>query len=188
MPTELVSCGALPSWSIPFRSVPSQKPPALRHRPLTYAKFGRGASLNDTDLANHTNTVYNRTRIVQEKGHAGVRAIGHSANAELHMDAAIAMLRQTLPQFGFRIVMPPPPLRFAIPSEACASIWRRGESQALSWHAATPALALLRAIRNELDDRLEAQLLRRCAQCNGIGWYIAVNGAKQMCQHARRPV
>jgi hypothetical protein len=72
--------------------------------------------------------------------------------------------------------------------EASASIWRRGEAQALSWRAATPALALLRAIRNELYDRLEAQLLRCCAQCNGIGWYIAVNGAKQICQHAHRSV
>ena len=82
----------------------------------------------------------------------------------------------------------PPPLPQAVQSEASASIWCRGEAQALSWHAATPALALLRAIRNELEDQWEAQLLQRCTQCSGIGWYIAVNGAKQLCQHARRPV
>jgi hypothetical protein len=114
-----------------------------------------------------------------------MRAIGHCAGAEVRMDAAIALLRQTLPQFGFRIVMPPP-LPYAVQSEACASVWRRGEAQALSWHAATPALALLRAIRNEIEDQREAQLLRCCAQCNGIGWYIAVNGVIQMCQHTCR--
>src|ERR1700688_3223417 len=116
-----------------------------------------------------------------------MRAIGHSADTEVHMDAAIALLRRTLPQFGFSIVMPPP-LPHAVQPEACASIWLRGEAQALSWHAATPALALLRAIRNELDDQRKAQWLRRCAQCTGIGWYIAVNGAKQMCHHARPSV
>jgi hypothetical protein len=116
-----------------------------------------------------------------------MRAIGHSADAELHVDAAIALLRQTLPQFGFRIVMPPP-LPHAVQPEACASIWLRGEAQALSWHAATPALALLRAIRNEFEHPREAQLLRRWTQCSGIGWYIAVNGAKQMCRHTRRSV
>jgi hypothetical protein len=173
---------------IRFRSVASRKPPAPRHHPLTGAKFGREASLNNTVLANHTILVYHRTYMVQKEGALpGMRAIGHTADAEVHMDAAITLLRQTLPQFGFRIMMPPP-LTHAVLPEACASIWLRGEAQAQSWHAATPALALLRAIRNELEDQREVRLLRRCTQCKGIGWYIAVNGAKQMCRHACRSV
>lgn len=111
-------------------------------------------------------------------------AIVDFADGEAHIDAAIALLRQMLPQYGLRIVLPPP-LPQIVQSEAYASIWRRGEARALSWHAATPALALWRAIRNELEDQHDAQLLRGCTQCNGIGWYIAFGGSRQMCQHAR---
>jgi hypothetical protein len=117
---------------------------------------------------------------------AGAR--GHSRMERLlevqaHTDAAIELFRLTLPQFGFRIVVPPL-LSNGVQVEASASIWRRGDAQALSWRASTPSLALLCAIEDEHVRQQDGALRAKCMRCHGVGWYVSVNGARQICQHA----
>ena len=112
----------------------------------------------------------------------GMDAVERFLDAGAHADAVIAILRQSLPQLGFRIVMPPP-VPHEVRPRAAACVWRAGDARASSSHATTPALALLRAIQSEWADQQDEQLYRTCTQCNGIGWYLAVNGGKQMCRH-----
>lgn len=101
---------------------------------------------------------------------------------EVSVDAALGALLETLPGCGFRLVLPPPDSDGRRP-ESFASVWQRGESRATTYAAATPALALLRAVQSEHARRRDRERLQSCGLCGGIGWYMAAGGSKQVCPH-----
>jgi hypothetical protein len=101
---------------------------------------------------------------------------------EAHMDAAVATFREMLPEYGFKLVMSPP-LPHAGHSQAWASIWRRGDARCIVHRAAAPSLALLQAAAAERVAQREREALIGCRDCKGLGWVVAVSGAKQMCRH-----
>lgn len=109
--------------------------------------------------------------------------IAHFVDEHAFTDAAIALIRHALPDHGFKITLPPP-LPDGAGAQAFATAWRRGEAQAMAWHAATPAIALLRAAEGEYAAHRDSQSLAACCECHGLGWYVTRDGAKQMCRHS----
>jgi hypothetical protein len=101
---------------------------------------------------------------------------------EFSLDTALAAVGEMLPVYGFKLVVPPP-LADGTRPEPFASAWHRGEARAVSYSAATPALALLKAAQCERDKLRDRELLRSCTRCRGVGWYIATGGIKQACRH-----
>jgi len=98
----------------------------------------------------------------------------------LHTDAAIEAFRQALPDYGLKLVMPPP--NGAEPW-AFASIWQRGQAQAVSHRAPTPSRAVLRAAELEYVKRRQDDVLLRCRGCRGLGWFVTSAGTIEMCRH-----
>jgi hypothetical protein len=97
-----------------------------------------------------------------------------------HTEAAIEAFRQALPEYGLKLVMPP--ADGAAP-RAFASVWQRGQAQALSHRAPTPSRALLRAAELEYVKRLQDDLLLGCGGCRGLGWFVTSAGTIEMCRH-----
>ena len=112
------------------------------------------------------------------------RNIERFLHAQAYTDAAIALFGDVLPDCGLKIVLPP-----AISGDggcdAYACIWRRGEAQSVTFHGATPALAILVAVQSEYARLDETKLMNDCASCRGIGWYVTATGARQACRHGR---
>src|ERR1700683_107042 len=85
-----------------------------------------------------------------------------------NIDVGIDILRDLLPDHGFKLVMPPP----LSGSIAFASAWRRGEAHAVSHEGTSAALALLRAAQSELARRRSASIVAACWRCHGLGWFV----------------
>jgi hypothetical protein len=101
-------------------------------------------------------------------------------------DAAMLVYRAALPDGGFQFGLGP-----AVgdrPRRATALTWQRGDSCAMPYIAATPALALLRAAVTETSNLRDANLLAACPICRGLGWYVTAENRKQMCRHGRSVV
>jgi hypothetical protein len=101
---------------------------------------------------------------------------------EFSLDTAIAAAGKLLPDYGFKLVLPPP-LADGTRPEPFASAWRRGETRAATYSAATPALALLKAAQCERDKLGDRDRLQSCSHCRGVGWYIATGGIRYVCRH-----
>ena len=101
----------------------------------------------------------------------------------LTIDVALGIFHDLLPEYGFKLVMPPPPITGG-PSHAFASAWRRGDAQAVSCSGTTPALALLRAAESELVKLRNASGPGACIRCRGLGWFVTIEGTIEMCRHA----
>lgn len=91
-------------------------------------------------------------------------------------DAAIRIHRALLPEHGYQFGATA--ARWGI-----ASIWERGDPHAISFEAATPALALLRACAHAAALRASADRRARCTRCGGLGWTIMEDGDKRICGH-----
>jgi hypothetical protein len=102
--------------------------------------------------------------------------------ADACADAAIALFRDALPEYGFKLVMSPP-LEGSLKS--FASAWRRGDAWASFHHAASPSLALLQAAAHECARSRETALHLACCECSGLGWFVSATGTREICLHAR---
>jgi hypothetical protein len=109
-----------------------------------------------------------------------VPALEELVVARAFTDAAIAVVRDGLPDHGFKLVISP--ARAGL-SETHASVWRRGNTHVIAHRGATPAMALLRAAECEWKEEHSAKALATCTRCRGLGWYIAATGVKQLCRH-----
>ena len=98
--------------------------------------------------------------------------------AQAFADAAIRLHRALLPANGYQ-------LGETAARRGLASSWRPGDAHALPFEAATPALALLRAMAHALARQRDAEQRALCAVCGGRGWTIARNGSRQICGHER---
>jgi hypothetical protein len=104
-------------------------------------------------------------------------------DADAFADGAMLVYRAALPDSGFQFGLGP---RLAArPRTATALAWQLGDTCAMPYRAATPALALLRATVNETARLREANAMAACPTCRGLGWYITADNRKQMCRHGR---
>lgn len=101
-----------------------------------------------------------------------------------YLDAGIGIFRRVLPEYGFKLVMPPP-LPCGTAPQAFASAWQRGQSEAVSHRAITPSLALLRAAEFEYLKRRRCEVSLGCGRCRGVGWFVTRSGAIEMCRHGK---
>ncbi|HEX3664317.1 MAG TPA: hypothetical protein VHU23_03675 [Rhizomicrobium sp.] len=106
-----------------------------------------------------------------------------SAYEAADLTRALELFRENLPEYGFKLVMSPP-LNSGGPSQAFAAAWRRGTAQAVSFRAATPAQALLRALKSELAKRRETSASASCHRCLGVGRLVTKAGTVEICRHA----
>ena len=97
------------------------------------------------------------------------------------LDDIVVIFRKCLPDYGFKLVSPPP-FGGAVAC-ATASVWRRGEAQALSHKGATAALALQRAIHSELAKIGDASRHASCSRCHGLGWFVTNSATAEICRH-----
>ena len=97
-----------------------------------------------------------------------------------HTEAAIEAFRQALPDYGLKLVMPPPG---SAGPRAFASVWQRGQAQAVSHRAPAPSRAVLLAVEWENAKRCQDDVLRRCGRCRGLGWFVTSAGTIEMCRH-----
>ncbi|MGD0191429.1 MAG: hypothetical protein ABSD74_11865 [Rhizomicrobium sp.] len=104
----------------------------------------------------------------------GFKALG------AYNDAAIALYRDMLPDFGFQFGTHAP---YEDGIKGLATTWRASDSHAAVFEAATPALALLRATAATVASRLDAQQMQSCSLCGGLGWFITAANRKQICRH-----
>ncbi|HEX4078909.1 MAG TPA: hypothetical protein VHX61_08570 [Rhizomicrobium sp.] len=95
-----------------------------------------------------------------------------------HAEAAFEAFRETLPDYGLKLVMPPPD---GAGPRAFASVWLRGQAQAISHRAPTPSRAVLRAVEVEYVKRRQDDVLLRCDHCRGLDWFITPAGTVEMC-------
>jgi hypothetical protein len=93
-----------------------------------------------------------------------------------YADAAIRLHRMLLPAHGFQ-------LGETAARRGIAQSWRGGDAEARAFEAATPALALLRALAHARAETLDATLRNACTLCEGLGWYVTRNGGKRICRH-----
>lgn len=107
-----------------------------------------------------------------------VRPKGRNAS----LDAVLEFFGACLPEYGFKLVGPPP--NAGNPSYAIASVWRHGEAQVATHKAATAALALLQATQSEVTRLRDASGAAACNRCSGIGWFVTNKGAVDICRHA----
>jgi len=98
------------------------------------------------------------------------------------LDTAVGIFRARLPEYGFKLVMPPPLAGGGL-SHAFAAVWRRGAAQVISCNGATPALALLRATESELVKLSDAASRAACTRCSGLGWYVIDSETVRICRH-----
>jgi hypothetical protein len=97
-------------------------------------------------------------------------------------DDAMALFVRAFPDHGLKIVVPPPSPG-GMTRTASVSIWRRGEARALSCSGATPVAALLLAIQNEIEIRRDRETRAACKFCDGVGWYVSIEGTSEICRH-----
>lgn len=102
------------------------------------------------------------------------------------LDDALEIFRTCLPEYGFKLVAPPPDAGDR--AYAVASVWRRGEAQAATHKGATAALALLQATRSELTKLQAASSLADCNRCGGVGWFVTNKGGFEICRHTMKPL
>ena len=102
------------------------------------------------------------------------------------LDDVLEIFRTCLPEYGFKLVAPPP--NAGDPTYAVASVWRHGDAQVASHKGATAALALLQATRSELTKLQAASSLADCNRCGGVGWFVTNKGAIEMCRHMTKPL
>jgi hypothetical protein len=97
-----------------------------------------------------------------------------------HTEEAIEAFRQALPEYGLKLVMPPPD---GSGPRAFASVWQRGQAQAVSHRAPTPSRAILRAVELEYVKRRQDDVLLSCSRCRGLGWFVTPAAAIGICHH-----
>jgi hypothetical protein len=93
-------------------------------------------------------------------------------------DLAVAIFTTQFPGWGFQFGT----LAGTSPG-SIANVWREGDAQSSLHHAATPALALLRAAATEAASALDARTAAQCPACDGRGWFVTVGARKQVCRH-----
>jgi len=103
--------------------------------------------------------------------------------AGAYADAAIALYRAVLPEWGFQLGLPPMSDRRQ--AKSISTSWQYGDHYATPYQASTPALALLGAAAMSRAAEIETESLLECLQCRGLGWYVTADNRKQICRHAR---
>lgn len=111
---------------------------------------------------------------------AGDSKLQHWLAQRAYAQAALRLHRLALPQNGFQFGYLPPG---TAQRDAVASSWRRGDRSALPFSAATPGLALLRAIASTCARNAERDLQAACGICDGLGWFVTADNAKRICAH-----
>lgn len=104
----------------------------------------------------------------------------HWLDQRAYAQAALRLHRLALPQNGFQFGYLP---TGTAQRDAVASSWRRGDCSAHPFSAATPGLALLRAIASNCARNAERDVQAACGVCGGLGWFIATDNAKRICAH-----
>jgi hypothetical protein len=105
-----------------------------------------------------------------------------TAGAPPDFESALSTFRRTLPDCGFKLVVPPPRPGTADP-EVFASVWRRGDERVVCHRGETVANALLQAMRVECEKRAGRNLSEGCSRCRGTGLYLSAEGAPVTCRH-----
>lgn len=110
----------------------------------------------------------------------GDSKLQHWLELGAYAQAALRLHRLALPQNGFQFGHLP---LGTAQREAVASSWRRGDPSALPFSAATPGLALLRAIASACARNAERDAQTTCGICGGLGWFVTADNAKRICAH-----
>jgi len=98
------------------------------------------------------------------------------------LDEVIALFRRAMPDFGLKLVVPPP-LPDGSAGRLSLSAWRRGDETARVHSGATAGEAVRRLFDSEVQDTRERRHRAGCPTCRGIGWYIASDGVRAICIH-----
>ncbi|HLY05871.1 MAG TPA: hypothetical protein VKR31_09005 [Rhizomicrobium sp.] len=98
------------------------------------------------------------------------------------LDEAIAQFRKAMPDCGLKLIVPPP-LPDGKIGRLSVSAWRRGQPSA-PVHSGSSAREAIQQLFCAAD-QADRELRRRscCRHCGGIGWYVAENGIKAICNH-----
>lgn len=104
------------------------------------------------------------------------------ADMNSDLDEVIVLFRKALPGCGLKLVVPPP-LPDGNAGRLSLSVWRRGESSARVYSAASARQALTQLFDSEFQASRERRLRDTCPTCRGLGWYVTTGGAKTICTH-----
>jgi hypothetical protein len=137
------------------------------------SRIGATRSTDHWQIFDHAQTVFGATAS-QPSRWIGFKALG------AYNDAAIALYRDMLPDFGFQFGTQAP---YKSGITGLATTWRASDSHAAVFEAATPALALLRATVSTVASHLDSDRMKACAHCGGLGWFITAANRKQICRH-----
>jgi len=98
------------------------------------------------------------------------------------LDEAITLFRKAMPDYGLKLVVPPP-LPDGKAGRLSLSAWRRGNELTRVHCGATAGEALRRLFDSEVREARRRRRRAACPLCRGIGWYIASDGVRTNCAH-----
>jgi hypothetical protein len=119
------------------------------------------------------------------KAHNFSAVAGSGANAleaGRCLDQAIALFREAMPGHGLKLIVPPP-LPDGTAGRVSLSAWSRGDASARVYAGSSAQEALSRLFCTEAAAESSHGTRQNCRICHGVGWYIAVGGARTICGH-----